>query len=151
MFITCWMQSTASGIPAPFFIHIQHCWCYAASSWNNFIPVLSACRRFQSFRILNDIAIRKNCVSVFCFPRVRKGLNDISCLITPNAPSTCMDRFIRSKTPFSETILSYDSRLSSSNGCDTFISRRSYVDLWHLSLCGQPAQLSFWYTLLWIS
>ena len=60
--------------------------------------------RFHSFWILKANARRKNCFSLFVFPLVKNHLNVKSCLITPNAPSTWIERFILRIIPSSVVI-----------------------------------------------
>ena len=81
--------------------------CYAIIFLNKECPKRLELILLQSFSTLYAKAMRKNCVSVFGFPLVKNLLKRKSCLITPNAPSTWINRFILSKTPCSVVINSW--------------------------------------------
>lgn len=70
--------------------------------------------------------------SFLASPEPKNLRKPLSSFITPNAPSTCIERFILSSTPNGVLIFFNDSSLCCLNFCDTFIVRCSYFDLWHI-------------------
>ena len=65
--------------------------------------------------------INRNSVRTLFFPRIRNLRNALSSFITPKAPSTWMDRFIRRRIPLCVVIFSKEICRSSAKGYELFI------------------------------